>query len=75
MGDPSNRMWVQMTGHGESALEVTTGMLLSFHGRLVPNSASFVAGLALKQAADRDSLNLAGVHVEVPQGGAVTPAG
>jgi len=50
-------------------------MLLSFHGRLVPNSASFVAGLALKQAADRDSLSAAGVHVEVPQGGAVTPAG
>jgi len=74
VGDPSSRMWVQMTGHGESALQVTTGMLLSFHGLLVPNSAGFVAGLALKQAADRDSLSTAGVHVEVPQG-AVTHAG
>lgn len=66
VGDGKTRMWVQMTGNGESPLHVTPGMRLSFQATLVANPPTFVRDLALANAEDRDALNSAGVHLSVP---------
>ena len=69
VGDDQARMWVQMTGTGESPLHVTPGMRLSFQATLVANGPAFVGDLALKRAADRAALTSAGVHLDVPNTG------
>ena len=66
IGDDHARMWVQMTGTGESPLHVTPGMRLSFQATAVANAPGFVDSLTLKHAEDRDALTAAGVHLDVP---------
>lgn len=65
VGDDQARMWVQMTGRGESPLQVTAGMRMSFQGNLVVNGPTFVSDLDLKQAQDRAALDAIGIHIEV----------
>ncbi len=69
VGDDQARMWVQMTGSGESPLHVIPGMRLSFQATMVTNGPAFVDDLTLKHAEDRDALNSAGVHLSVPNTG------
>lgn len=66
VGTTSARMWVEMTGRGESPLQVTPGMRMSFHGTLVRNGRRLVQDLHLRHAADRAALTTIGVHIEVP---------
>ena len=66
-GAAGARIWVQMTGRGESPLQVTAGMRLSFHGTIVVNDLNFVRDLGLKDAADTAALDASGIHIVVAE--------
>lgn len=63
-GDAQSRIWVQLTGSGESPVAVRPGMVLTFTGRVVANTPSFLAGTTLTPG-DKATLTDAGYHVDV----------
>lgn len=63
-GDAQSRIWVQLTGSGESPVAVRPGMVLTFTGRVVANTPSFLAGTPLTPG-DKATLTDAGYHVDV----------
>lgn len=67
VGDTGSRIWVQMAGPGESPLQVTVGMRMSFQGTIVVNAPNFVKDLALKEAQDRAALEASDVHIVVDE--------
>lgn len=63
-GDAQSRIWVQLTGSGESPVAVRPGMVLTFTGRVVANTPSFLAGTTLTPG-DKATLTDCGYHVDV----------
>ena len=63
-GDAQSRIWVQLTGSGESPVAVRPGMVLTFTGQVVANTPSFLAGTPLTPG-DKATLTDAGYHVDV----------
>jgi RNA polymerase sigma factor (sigma-70 family) len=66
VGRGTARVWVQLTGRGESPQRVTAGMRLSFRGTVVRNRRGFVAGLGLSPHEGAAELRRAAHHVAVP---------
>lgn len=62
---PGRRVWVQLTGAGESAAAVRPGDRVSFEGRAVPVPVGFAARAGLTPAEGAGELEGTGVLVEV----------
>jgi RNA polymerase sigma factor (sigma-70 family) len=68
VGTTKARMWVQLTGKGESTVTVRRGDLLDFTGRVVVNRPGFAAAAGIVRTEDSALLDRQKVHVEVPSG-------
>ena len=64
--DSPNRVWVQLTGRGESKIHVRAGQRISFTGRLVANPRGFAAKVGVDAAEGAALLQRQGYHIEVP---------
>lgn len=63
---PAGRLWVQMTGAGESPQQIRVGEVVTFVGRRVAHRPGFARSMGLAPGADATALDRAGVHLEVP---------
>ena len=62
---PTDRVWVQFTANGESAVTITPGQLLDLHGPVVPHGADFARKAGVAAADGADQLTRQGAHLEV----------
>lgn len=60
----SERIWVQLTGDGESPYQVEAGDVIDLQGTLVPHAAGFAAQVGVTDAAAAAQLDEQGHHVE-----------
>ncbi|TQS41379.1 hypothetical protein FL583_30220 [Cryptosporangium phraense] len=61
----TDRIWVQLTGQGESPFKVTAGQTVSFTGTVVANGAGFPAKVGVTAAEGADQLTAQQEHVKV----------
>ena len=63
-----NRVWVQLTGAGESGYTVHAGDLVSFtNGTVASNGPSYPSKVGVTEAEGADQLAAEGQHINVPQ--------
>ncbi|MGY5884638.1 hypothetical protein [Modestobacter lacusdianchii] len=60
----SERIWVQLTGGGESPYQVEAGDVIDLQGTLVPHAAGFAAQVGVTDTAAAAQLDAQGHHVE-----------
>jgi len=63
--DADDRVWVQLTGSGESAVTITEGELLDLGGPIVPHGPDFAHKAGVTAAEGADQLTREGAHLEV----------
>lgn len=63
----TDRVWVQLTGPGESPYKVTPGSKVSFTGTIVGNPPNFPATVGLTEAAGAAQLTSQGAHIALPK--------
>jgi hypothetical protein len=61
----TDRVWVQFTASGESAVTITPGQLLDLHGPVVPHGPDFARKAGVAAADGAEQLTREGAHVEV----------
>jgi hypothetical protein len=66
-GGGSDRVWVQLTGAGESAYSVAPGDRVSFTGRVVGHDTGFAAQVGVDPAEGAEQLTGQAAHVAVAQ--------
>lgn len=64
-----SRLWVRLTGAGESPRSIAPGAPASFNGTVVRHGAGFAASQGVEPAEGGDDLDAQGAHLEVPFGG------
>ncbi len=62
---PTNRIWVQLTGGGESPETVTPGAHVSFAGTVTTNPAGFAAQTGVDDTEGAGQLTTQGAHIAV----------
>jgi hypothetical protein len=62
---PTDRVWVQFTASGESAITITPGQLLDLSGPIVPHGADFARKAGVAAADGAEQLTGQGAHLEV----------
>jgi len=65
----TNRVWVQLTGAGESPQTVKAGDHITFTGTVVANPAGFLAQVDVDAGEGADQLTSQGAHLETPKTG------
>jgi hypothetical protein len=65
IGHGTERLWVQLAAHGESAVHVRTGQIAIFRGRIVANPAGFARQIGLTSNEGAQQLERQGVHIAV----------
>lgn len=65
----TNRVWVQLTGAGESPQTVKAGDHITFTGTVVANPAGFPAQVDVDAGEGADQLTSQGAHLETPKTG------
>lgn len=60
------RVWVTLTGPGESPYTVRDGDVVSFHGRVVTHGPAYPSGLGMCSQGDYDALARQATHIDVP---------
>ena len=65
---PTNRMWVQLTGVGESQDTVKAGARVDFTGTVVDNPAGFAQQVGVDAGEGADQLTAQGAHIAVAKG-------
>ena len=66
-GSGTDRVWVQLTGEGESAYAVAPGDRVSLTGQVVGHDAGFAAEVGIDPAEGAEQLTRQGAHVAVAQ--------
>jgi hypothetical protein len=61
----TDRVWVQLTSSGESAVTITPGQLLDLSGPVVPHGADFARKAGVAAADGAEQLTREGAHLEV----------
>jgi hypothetical protein len=61
----ADRVWVQFTSSGESAVTITPGQLLDLSGPVVPHGADFARKAGVAPADGAEQLTREGAHLEV----------
>lgn len=67
IAQPPGRVWVQMSGSGESAQRITAGATVQFSALRVPHRPGFARTVGVPPGPDATALDAAGVHLEVPR--------
>jgi hypothetical protein len=60
------RVWVTLTGPGESPYTVRDGDVVSFQGRVIAHNGDYPNGLGMCSQGDYDALAAQTTHIEVP---------
>lgn len=63
--DPTNRVWVEFIGPGESPFHIVPGQHLTFAGALKKNAAAYSESIGLEDGPDANYLDLMDLHIEV----------
>jgi hypothetical protein len=61
----TDRVWVQLTTNGESAITITAGQLLDLAGPVVPHGPDYAGKAGVSVADGAEQLTRAGAHLEV----------
>jgi hypothetical protein len=64
-GSGDNRVWVKLTGAAESRVDVTVGRHVSFLGRIVAHSSSFVRRIGIARSESASLLQRQEQHIVV----------
>lgn len=62
---PADRVWVQLTTNGESAVTITPGQLLDLAGPVVPHGSDFAGKAGVTGAEGAEQLTRQAAHLEV----------
>ena len=65
IGTSAQRLWVQLSSRGESAITVKAGTLVDFAGTVVANSPGFASRAGVSKTEDAAELNHERVHLAV----------
>jgi hypothetical protein len=60
------RVWVTLTGPGESPYTVRDGDVISFRGKVIAHNADYPRGLGMCSQGDYDALAAQATHITVP---------
>lgn len=65
VGQDNARIWVQLTGRGESPLQVKVNQTLTFEAEVTANTTAFLSDVGLEAGAGRAELERDGYHLTV----------
>ena len=65
-GGPGDRLWVQLTGAGESRVSVRRGQRVSFSGLVVDHASDYPARVGVRLTEGATDLSRQRAHVELP---------
>ena len=65
LGCADGRVWVQLTGEGESPVQITAGQRLDFTGTVVSHPDGFSASIGVDQSEGAAQIDRHGFHLEV----------